>query len=87
MVKAKKPVFARTTLPLVEDGQWRVCVLKWTPRKGAPVTGTELAAIETSDLGLAIMAAHRLIDLHGHEAAPFVSVEIVSADPAQGDWL
>jgi len=87
MKDKKKTAFIRTSLPIVGHGKWRVAFNRWFAINDEPVTGWEVEEIITNDFRLAVMAAHRLLDVHAEKNGPFFSIDIGTADPAKGDYV
>ncbi len=75
-----KPSFLRNWKPKTQDKNWRVSVFGWECAPDGTVSGEVVDAVETNDLNLAILAAHRMLDLHAPKAAKLVTLEIAAAE-------
>lgn len=79
-----KTSFLKTAKPTAQDRNWRVCVFGWKRESDGTVSGEVVETVEANNLGLALLAAHRMLDVHGSQVAELITVEIATADLVDG---
>jgi hypothetical protein len=75
-----KKSFLKSLQPKAQNQNWRVSVFGWQCAPDGAVSGEVVDAVETNDLNLAILAAHRMLDLHTPKAAHLITLEIAAAE-------
>jgi hypothetical protein len=80
----KKPQSFLRRLKGAASSPWRVSLFRWEVKPREPASGTVVEDIEASDIELAILAAHRLIDKYATGAMPMITVEIMSTEMGEG---
>ena len=65
-------------------GQWLVSAFVWEETPEGPLSGKVVDEVETNDISLAALAAHRMIDKHGSGRARMITIEIAAAKLADG---
>ncbi|WP_068493335.1 hypothetical protein [Paramagnetospirillum marisnigri] len=86
MTPSKKS-FLKSLQPKAQNQNWRVSMFGWQCEPDGTVSGEVVDAIETNELGLAIMAAHRLLDLHAPQMAQLITLEIAATDLIEGGQI
>jgi hypothetical protein len=79
-MKQPRSSFIKSLRPKTQDQNWRVSMFGWQCDPDGTVSGEVVDAIETNGLDLAIMAAHRLLDLHAPKMAQLITLEIAATD-------
>ena len=75
-----KTSFLKKLQPKPHEQNWRVSVFGWQCAADGTVSGEEVEAVETNDIGLALLAAHQMLDVHGPRTAQMITVEIAASD-------
>jgi hypothetical protein len=76
--------FIKNAKPKADDRNWCVSVFGWQCAPDGTVSGTVVEAVETNSLGLAILAAHRMLEVHGPQVAELITLEIATASLIDG---
>jgi hypothetical protein len=82
-----KTSFLKNLKPMPHVQNWRVSVFGWKCECDGIVSGEVIEAVETNDIGLALLAAHRMLDVHGPRAAQMITVEIAAAELIDGGQI
>ena len=82
-----KTSFLKNVKPKAQDRNWRVSVFGWKCESDGTVSGEVIEAVEANNLGLALLAAHRMLDVHGPQVAELITLEIATADLIDGGMV
>ncbi len=82
-----KPSFLRNLKLQNPEGPWRVSLFHWEVAPDGPVHGHVAEAIEASDLEMARLAAHRLLDCPIPKGATLVTLEIAISSLIDGGQI
>jgi hypothetical protein len=83
MTQPKKS-FIKSVKPKARDHNWCVSVFGWRRNPDGTMSGGVAQSVETDDLGLALLAAHRMLDVHGPLVDELITVEIAAAELIDG---
>ena len=79
-----KRSFSKRVKPKARDHNWCVSAFGWRRNPDGTMSGGVVEAVETNDLGLALLAAHQLLDVHGPLVDQLITVEIAAAELIDG---